>query len=208
MANRLIDLTLEITDGMMVHPYDEEISLLRDKNIGDDGYVNHRLTAGMHTGTHIDAPMHMTLKRRYINDYPMEKFIGKAVVIDVRGEEKLILKDDYKEIFQEDDIVLFYTGHSQLFGQNSYYEEYPIMDEALAEFLVSRKIKMVGVDLPSPDKEPFSIHKILLEGDVLILENLGDMVELLDVENLRIIALPLNIRADASMARVVAEFEE
>jgi len=32
-----------------------------------------------------------------------------------------------------------------------------------AEFMVERKIKILGMDTPSPDKPPFPVHRLLLK---------------------------------------------
>jgi len=48
----------------------------------------------------------------------------------------------------------------------------------LGDFFVEKKIKLLGMDLPSPDKYPFRIHKKLLENNILIIENLTNLSEL------------------------------
>lgn len=63
---------------------------------------------------------------------------------------------------------------------------------------------MIGLDTPSPDRYPFAVHKHLLEHGVLILENLARLDQLLTATSFEVIALPLNVKADSSIARVVA----
>lgn len=70
--------------------------------------------------------------------------------------------------------------------------------------LVRKEIKMIGFDMPSPDKYPFEVHKCLFKGKILIAENLTNLEKLLDVGEFEVIALPLNIKADSSIARVIA----
>jgi kynurenine formamidase len=70
--------------------------------------------------------------------------------------------------------------------------------------MVERKIKILGMDTPSPDKPPFSVHKLLLKSKIFILENLTNMEELLEAKKFEVIALPLKIKADSSISRVVA----
>jgi kynurenine formamidase len=74
----------------------------------------------------------------------------------------------------------------------------------LAQLFVERHVKMVCMDSPSPDRHPYEIHKLLLENNILIAENLTHIEKLLTVRRFEIIALPLNILADSSPARVVA----
>jgi kynurenine formamidase len=64
---------------------------------------------------------------------------------------------------------------------------------------------MVGMDMPSPDKYPFEIHKLLFDNGIYIIENLMNLDKLLGIKKFEVIALPLKIKADSSIARVVAK---
>lgn len=107
----------------------------------------------------------------------------------------------------ENSIVLLYTGHGTLFGQSEYFTDYPVLTESFAEHLVRKKVKMIGFDTPSPDKNPYAIHRIFMNNGILIAENLTNLDKLLGVESFEVIALPLLIQADAAMARVIARLK-
>ena len=201
---KYIDLSYDITNDMPVHPYDDKVSLYQDKFLDKDEYNLFKLEIGMHSGTHIDTPMHMTDKLTYISEIPLTRFIGKGCLLDVRGEDLIGFKKEYDELISENDTVILYTDHSRKYGTKDYYADHPVVSEDLADFLIDRKINMLGMDLPSPDKYPFEIHKKLFDNDILIIENLTNLDKLLGQKNIEIIALPLKIRAEASMARVVA----
>lgn len=203
----LIDLSYDIVDNMDVHPYDSKAILQQDRYLEEDKYNNYRLEIGLHTGTHIDTPMHLTHDRTFINEIPLERFIGKGCILDVRNESIIRFKEEYVDKVQEGDIVLLFTNHSQTYGTKEYFINYPIVHSELAEFFVSKKIKMLGVDSPSPDQYPFEIHKKLLSHDILLIENLTNLSPLLTVDNFEIIAFPLKVRADASISRVVARYK-
>ncbi len=47
--------------------------------------------------------------------------------------------------------ILFQTGWDKYSGTEDYCNDPPYISEELANFLVSRKIKAVGVDMPSID---------------------------------------------------------
>jgi len=202
---KVIDLTQDINKNMDVHPYDEKIKLYQDKKLKNDGYNNYRMETGMHAGTHIDTPMHMIKSDKYIKDYSLEKFIGSGVLLDVRGEAIIKYKSKYDNIINTNDIVLLYTNHSKNFGSKEYYSDYPVVDEKLAEFFKDKGIKILGMDSPSPDKTPFPVHKILFDKNIFIIENLTNLDKLLDVNKFEVIALPLKIKADSSIARVIAK---
>jgi len=65
------------------------------------------------------------------------------------------------------------------------------------------KVKLVGVEGPSPDKEPYPIHKILLANDILKLENLCNLDKL--PEKFKVYAFPIKVKTDGIPVRVVAE---
>jgi len=61
--NKLINLSQDIIDHMVVHPYDDKVKLYQDKHLEEDKYNNFRLEIGMHAGAHIDTPMHLTKRK-------------------------------------------------------------------------------------------------------------------------------------------------
>mgnify|MGYP000865342039 CR=1 FL=1 len=201
---RLIDLSHTILHDMPVYPYDDPVKLYQDKYLEADGYNNFHLEMGMHSGTHIDTPMHLTDSEMYVSDISLDFFMGKGCLLDVRGESVIGFKEEYSNIVSERDIVLLYTNHSAVYGTEKYYTEHPVIDEKLADFFIQKQIKMLGLDLPSPDRHPFKIHQKLLSRNILILENLTNLSALLHAEDFEIMAFPLKIKADASAVRVAA----
>lgn len=201
---KLIDLSRIIEDNMPVYPGDSITSLKQVKNFEVDSYNNYRLDIGMHAGTHIDSPMHLTESKEYICELPLESFIGAGCVLDVRNQPIIKEKPEYKELIKENSIVLLYTDWDKKYGKDSYYEEHPVIDISFCKLLIDKNIKMLGVDMPSPDKDPFEIHKLLLGNKIYIMENLINVDKLLGIENFEVIAFPLKIKADSSIARAVA----
>lgn len=205
---RLIDISHGLSAETPVYPGDLGTALTRYKTLKEDGHNAYVLESDLHTGTHVDAPMHLTNDLRFLSDFPPEHFIGEGLILDVRGESPITLKPQYREMVSRGSIVLLYTGFGARFGEASYFSEYPAVDEKLAEFLISRNIKMIGMDTPSPDYPPFPIHKRFLSGGVFILENLTNLESLLNAEKFEVIALPLKITAEASFARAVCRVIE
>lgn len=201
---KLIDLSCIIEDNMPVYPGDSMTGLKQVKNLQEDFYNNHRLDISMHSGTHIDSPMHLTESKEYIYEMPLESFIGIGCIIDVRNQPIIKEKLEYKELIEENSIVLLYTGWDQEYGKNSYYESHPAIDISFAKLLIDKNIKMLGIDMPSPDRYPFETHKLLFKNKICIMENLRNLDKLLGIPSFEVIAFPLNIRADSSMTRAVA----
>lgn len=207
IMGELIDLTHVIEDNMPIYPGDIRTNLFQTKYLNENKYNDHRLNISMHAGTHIDSPMHLTESDQYISELSLESFIAKGCVIDVRNQSIIEMKADYEELIKENSIVLFYTGLDKLYGKPEYYKEHPIIDINLCKFLLKKNIKMLGIDMPSPDKYPFEIHKLLLKNKVYIIENLTNLDKLMDIQDFEIMAFPLKIKADGSMTRVVARIK-
>lgn len=199
----LIDLSYQIDNTIISHPYDTQPKLYQDKTLSRDKFNNFRVELGMHCGTHIDSPMHLTSSNKYINQYDLQTFMGRAVLIQDRSGV-VCHKEKYDLLIEENDIVIVSTGHEFEYGKETYYREHPILDREFAQKLVSKKIKMIGFDLPSPDTYPFDIHKLFFAHDILIIENLRNLM-MIHKEVFRIYAFPINICADSGIARVVAE---
>ena len=201
---RYIDLSYTIENGIAIHPYDDELKLYQNRFLDKHKYNDSRLETGMHVGTHIDVPSHIMDSNILISDYPIGKFVGKGCLLDVRNQDVITMKEEYLEIVNENDIVLLYTGFDKQFGRECYFTNYPLVGKELAQFLAKKRINMIGMDLPSPDKYPFEIHKMLLAKDILIIENMVNLDSLLNIDKFEVIALPLKIKAEASPVRVLA----
>jgi kynurenine formamidase len=66
---------------------------------------------------------------------------------------------------------------------------------------------MIGLDSPSPDREPYTVHRILLEKEILIVENLASLEALEAVMGFEVWALPTKYDADSAPVRVVARVD-
>lgn len=201
---KLIDLSQVIHNGMPVYPGDPNTKLSQIKYYEHDEYNNFKLNICVHSGTHIDAPMHLTESKQLVSEIPLESLIGEGCVLDVRYHDVITMKEEYKDLIKEGCIVLLYTGFDKYYGTDKYYENHPCMDMDFCKFLVRMNIKMVGMDMPSPDKYPFEIHKMLLSNNIYIIENMTNLDKLLETDGFEVYAFPLRINADSSIARVVA----
>lgn len=199
---RFIDLSVPLNEDTPVYPGDPKIKITTAGILEKDGYEDHYVCVGTHTGTHVDAPRHMVLGGKSLDEIPVEHFCGNGVYIKVDG--KFSLKQIQQVSITEGDIVLFHTGMSDVYHQSVYYEKYPAMPEEVANFLVEKRVKMVGVDMCSPDHEPFTVHRILLKNNVLIIENLTNLASLAN-KKFKVYAFPIKLQIDGAPVRVVAE---
>jgi kynurenine formamidase len=130
--------------------------------------------------------------------------IGKGVRLDARGKEKIDATILTGHIIEPKDIVIKVTGWSAKYNQPEYYEKYPEVTSDLGQKLIDNQISIIGMDTPSPDHPPFLVHKMFLEKNILIIENLTNLEKLLNHQNFEIIALPAKFATEAAPCRVVA----
>lgn len=200
-----VDLSVPVNEQTPVYPGDPATNIETAGVLANDGYCDHYISLGTHVGTHIDAPMHMLEGGKSLDQFPIEQFVGNGKLVEVKSTDFGAVK---AADIQEDDIVLFRTGMSDKYHDPVYFEDYPAMSEEVAQHLVEAKVKMVGVDTCSVDNQDgFPIHKILLAGNVLIIENLTNLSQLTG-KDFKVYALPLNLQVDGSPARVIAEMKE
>jgi kynurenine formamidase len=189
---------------MPSHPLDINVKLESTATHHEHGVANESLCGGVHMGTHIDAPGHFVENGKKITDFSLNSFIGKAICIDARNHA-IITSESLSSISLEKNlIILFYTGWDKQFYASNYYTNHPIISPECAQYLIYSGIKMIGVDFPSVDNAPYTIHKLFLSNDILIIENLTNLESLIG-KTFNIIALPLKINAHGAPARVIAE---
>ncbi len=201
---KLIDLSVSLNEKTPIYPGDPKTEIKQGGILAKDGYEDHYVCVGTHVGTHIDAPAHMVAGGKTLDQVPLEQFFGKGIYIQV--QKSFDLEAIKKIPIAKGNIVLFHTGMSDAYHESAYYEKYPPLSEEIAHYLMSKKIKMVGVDMCSVDYPPFPVHRILLGAGVLIIENLTNLSSLAGKEFV-VHAFPVKLQLDGAPVRVVAEIQ-
>lgn len=207
MEQKVIDLSQEIATGMQVFPLHSPTHVLPWAKREALGFATEAIFCNGHAGTHVDAPYHFLEQGRTIEQVPLDRFFGPAVVYDLTHKPKksLITDEDLaecaKEIApQQGDIVLIRTGIDVQLGRPEYLSDYSGLSESGARYLVKQNVKAVGTDAPGidhPEATACPAHYVLLPEEILIYENLANLGALLDLAKGRRFsfhALPLKIR--------------
>jgi kynurenine formamidase len=213
----IIDLTHAITPDTPVYPGSPIPAMTPFSTLTQNGCRETRLNIGSHTGTHMDAPAHVLTHGSTLDDLPMSQFCGRAVVLDVSdfAPGQTITADFLRarnEALMSADFALFYTGWEKKWGTSGYYDDtFPVPDLEAAKYLVSCGLKGIGLDTFGPDRlstTEFPIHKLLLTGGLVIVENLC-LKKLLGRKDIMLFALPLKYQnADGAPVRAIAEFRD
>ena len=80
---KLIDLSHTITDKTMPFPGDPYPSFHKFLSVEKDFCNCYEYHTTLHTGTHVDAPLHMMNDNRYVGDLDVNQFFGRGVLFDV-----------------------------------------------------------------------------------------------------------------------------
>lgn len=200
----LIDLTHLFTSHMPVYPGDSVPQIIPVAYLDQQGYNDHQITTSMHVGTHMDGPLHMIKDGKRLSDISPEKFFGRGVLIDVRGQNRITADLLNGVSFQRGDAVLVLTDCSRQYGTSEYFASFPPVTEDFAQRLIDAQVHMLGLDSASPDAPPFVVHKLLLQQEILIIENLTNLEKLIDIQEFEVIALPAKFETDGAPVRVVA----
>jgi arylformamidase len=213
----LVDLTQTIYAGMpRIHVLPEvEFGPVRRIEQGHPLNIS-ELKIATHAGTHVDAPWHFVPNGKTIEEIPLERFRGSAVIVPIRRQagEPIPASDleHSPEPIRRGDIVVLATGWAAKF-ESEEYNHHPYVSEEAATWMVEHGVTMLGldlitVDLPTamrPNPFDYAVHHILLENDVLIIENMANLDKVAG-KRVHLYAFPLPIRgSDAAQARVVAE---
>ena len=206
----------------LTRPFDEhaEHSLAledpRVETLGDverDGANVQRVTFATHTGTHVDAPLHVLAGGSTIDRTPLSRLVTRGVVLGVDADEaRPVGLEDLRGFggLRDGDAALFSFGWARHAGTDRYHR-YPWLSTDLADRLVERDVALVATDTLSPDEprelrdegDPYPVHRRLLGAEVPVVENLADPSALVG-ERVEVVCLPLKLRGgDGAPARVL-----
>lgn len=199
---KLIDISVPVTTGMFRFPRPDHVtvSVTEEGTYEEVDCRTSRIVMGSHSGTHIDAPMHMIKEGQSIDEVPLENLVGKARVLRIRkgpGEE--IGPDSVDPALLDEPRIILDTGWHEHWGKDDYYQDYPRVTEGFANLLVEKGVKVVVVDLPLT----LEIHNIILGSGGCQVENVVGLDQI-TADKVELVALPLRIQGiDAAPARVI-----
>lgn len=160
--------------------YEGDISPTCDRvkdYVKGDVYALSNFTMCAHNGTHIDAPRHFIDGGDTVDRVPLERFVGRCRVASASGD---VSAETLEKLLREGDGMLCLRGDA-------------VITESGAELLISRGIKLVGVEGQSVSDAdaPMRVHTVLLRYGIVILEGLR-LSDVPDGEYF-LVAAPINL---------------
>ena len=205
---KIFDISRPLFNGLAPWPGDTAFQNELKWKIAEGATVNvGAITMGVHNGSHADAPFHFKQGAMTIEQMPLEIYLGDAVVVDLSkkfetdGTGQITIGD--LESSPEAPRLLLKTG---VWRDSKVFPEWiPVIAPDVAEWLGKRKVKLLGLDLPSVDSIDAKIlvnHHALAAAGVAIVESL-DLSEV-EAGTYHFSALPLRIiGGDAAPVRAI-----
>jgi arylformamidase len=185
---------------MVTYPGDPGVGLERVRSITAGDVCNlSRLELGVHTGTHVDAPLHFIDRAAAAEELPLDVLLGPARVVDARHAQRLDA-DTLARLDLRDERLLFKTRNSELWSQDSFADDFVSLTEDGARLLVERGVRLVGVDYLSVGDE--GVHRALLGAGVVAIEGLD--LSAAEPGEWELVCAPLKlVGSDGAPARVL-----
>lgn len=202
---RIYDISMAIHPEMTVWKdraeKKPEFVITRDFENGQGGRET-KISIDLHTGTHIDAPLHFIEDGNTIEHTKIEQLVRPVKVFDLSHlEERITRKDLVGLDIQANDFILLKT-------RNSAIEEFDLnfvfVDRTGAEYLIEKRIAGVGIDSLGieRDQTDHATHKGLLSNNIIIIEGLR--LAAVSPGEYIMVAAPLKlVNVEAAPARII-----
>ena len=192
----------------------------------EQGYYANKIVLGEHTGTHVDAPLHVKAGGTPIDEIPVEGLVLPGIVIDatvqVSGHDDFVLRPSDVAEWEKTNgkipsgaAVLLYTGWSNRWFEPVRYLNqdearvlhFPGFSPEAVTLLADRGVSALGIDTLSIDpgsSKDLAAHHIAADRGLILMENLTDLVDL-PPKKFQVIMAPLKIKGGGgSPARILA----
>lgn len=137
-------------------PGNEDVVMYRSVKHGQHGVMTHRLKMIMHTGTHMNAPIHLVQGGLSCGQIPLDHFFGNGVILSIPKKRwELVTAADLEAAdpaIRRGDFVTIVTGWHQKYSDSlEYFGDSPGLSKDGAEWLVTHEVKLVAMDTPQVD---------------------------------------------------------
>ena len=189
--SRYIDLSVTVDATTMSPPSTNMRLEVTPHNRGPGFWQVSSVNQSLHTGAHIDSPLHVYRNGITTAEISLDQVMGEALVVDLSfaGPNHEVTIDDLKRggagDVKKGDIVLLRTDWTdKKYGQwPEYFTQSPDFPPASAQWLVDRGAKNIGFDffeeycarLPDFTSEDFAMHRVILGAGVVIMEGLTNL---------------------------------
>jgi len=138
------------------------------------------------TGTYLDCPFHRYEDGDDLSALPIHQLADiEGILIEAPYQDQLEVGiERFKGLELRGKAILVYTGWSNFWQTDNYFEHHPYLSEGAASFLVEQEVALVGIDSHNIDNTNWNrrpVHSSLLKNNILIVEHLTNLKSLLDL---------------------------
>lgn len=174
----MYDISVPLAAGGLVYPGNPEIRISYQQAIAAGKGANvSEIQFGSHTGTHVDAVRHFFDDGQPIDEIPLDKLIGPALLLEFADDVKAVTaKDLQAHPLNGHTRILLKTRNSTFINRREFVMDYTYLAPEGAEYLVSQGVQLVGIDYLSIEQfhsGHHRTHKTLLGAGVVIVEGLA-----------------------------------
>jgi arylformamidase len=189
-----LDISMPIFPGMAVYKnkVEKQPELFIDDRHQQGGAYETIIKMNLHTGTHIDFPLHMIQHGENSTGFKPETLITPVRVYDLTHVNNKITAADLKTVtIEPDSFILLKTKNSFV---ETFQFDFVYLAEDAATYLVNQGIRGVGVDGLGVERDQHGhpTHHILMDKHIMILEGLR--LKAAEARAYTMIALPLAIQ--------------
>lgn len=177
MAEQWIDISAPLHNGMAHWPDNPPVVIERmlDVDRGDSANVS-KMSLGVHTGTHVDAPVHFIRGGHGVHMAPFSALIGPARVIEIADSHSITVAELQQHDLQSGERILFKTLNSTRCWQtDEFVEDFVFVSQEAARYLARQRVQTVGVDYLSVGgytEDGPETHQALLSAGIWVIEGL------------------------------------
>lgn len=205
---QIIDVSLTLSNQLPVWPGDPRVLLERVHKIEDGANSNvSRLDLQVHSGTHIDAPVHFLPGEKGVDSILLPNLIGPCFVLEFPDDVAIINRETLSSQYIPAGVtrLLFKTRNSTFWasGDTEFRTDFVGLAQDGAQSLVERGIRVVGIDYLSiaPYKQSRPTHETLLKAGMVIIEGLD--LQQVTTGYYTLMCLPIKLAgSDGAPARV------
>src|ERR1043166_6734985 len=119
-----IDISVPLRPGMVQWPGDPKLRVERIRDMANGEICNvSTLSMCVHTGTHMDAPLHFIADARSMEKMPLDATIGPARVIESKDRESIKAEELRDRKIQPGERILFKTRNSRTSWNSDLFDE-------------------------------------------------------------------------------------
>lgn len=209
-----IDVSVDVSDKLPVWPGSPAIQFERSLALDAGDIANDTtLDFSVHTGTHIDAPLHFLPNGKSVDQIPLDTLIGPAYVAEVPNDVDVITVAVLESLTlpPATQRVLLKTRNSQLWasGAQQFEPNFVALTAEAAKWVVEQDISVIGIDYLSIQRfyDGPETHQVLLGAEVVVIEGLN--LSQLQPGHYDLFCLPLKLKGiEGAPARVVLKSKE